>query len=613
MYKGKFASWKIGKNGIRKDYLELARLITEHRSGGFAEGSFEVHNKIRSIEDLKRYLKQRGETESEFFAEAMAAPTSTPPYIRCLVADHGKWSCANKLGHLLKAVNLEESRTAQASAASQSSSKAADDQHFNPYLSLDPPSSAELRDNGVANTLNAIAASSAMGQDSSPLSSLNVHQQWNVPQVGTLLGRERLAAAHQNFTDGSYPQVQTDNSPGAAAFSELSNLSTWQVLVNVGNDPTRFDASGYAEESLPFVDPWQDVSAIITQSSASSAPPTLSLEGLHFPGGLRRRNNRSLFMSACMLVCMYAAAKRVSEQALCLEQALSAFRNLCAASSPFTLTSAITMLTWMFVHVEGSLTEDVIWSMHRVASEVLGKNDPICVLLHWMFVVARTKLNESLIDSSELRRVWHVFRESHGEHHRHSIVARYCLAFHLIRVDRLFNAEALPEAVDHLGQLETIATNALGASDLMTINIVSTLSRAHSRMGNYPLALETINRSLQAEPLGANHPHRLEGIVRKAVICLKLDQWDEAERLYWIAARGRIATLGRDHRSSIKAHNSLVKVLKDRGRWDSMRDRAHRLLADPQVAVTEYESWWRRVVESNRGVGGPRASSEESE
>jgi hypothetical protein len=113
-------------------------------------------------------------------------------------------------------------------------------------------------------------------------------------------------------------------------------------------------------------------------------------------------------------------------------------------------------------------------------------------------------------------------------------------------------------------------------------------------------------------PLGANHPHILEMIVRKAVLCWRLGRSDEAERLYSIAYRGRIATLGPEHRSTNKAHHSLVTVLKERARWESKKDEVQRLVVDPQVAVTEYESWWRRVVEANRDSGRFCDSSEET-
>jgi hypothetical protein len=55
---------------------------------------------------------------------------------------------------------------------------------------------------------------------------------------------------------------------------------------------------------------------------------------------------------------------------------------LCTVGSLFILVSAITMLGWMMVHVEASLTDDIMWSTHRIASELLGKDDPLRLILH---------------------------------------------------------------------------------------------------------------------------------------------------------------------------------------------------------------------------------------
>lgn len=613
MYKGRLASWKVGKNASRKDYLVLARHFADRQSRGFPEGSFEVHNKIRGIDDLRRYLIQHGEKEEAFFAEAVAGTTPTPSYIHYVEPDHDMLAGADETEYILQGTNMAEDRAAESLAVSPSFTEPASGQNPDSHSYRGPAASFEQQNSNVAAVCTVDRASPDTDRTDPTLLCVSAGQYRNARYVGTSAGAATLSDAYDHHTNNLYLQMQIETTSSAAVFSELSNLSSWQSLANVGNNLTCSDASRYAEISLPFVDQMQAGSAFVDESLLSSPLSQISPEDSVLPQSMRQRDDRLVFMSACMLACMYEAAKRNGLQALCLEQAFSAFRRLCVARSPYILTSAITILTWMLVHVEGSFTDDVMGSTNRIASEVLSNNDPICVLLHWMFLATATKLAESPIDSSELRRIQFVFRETHGDYHRHSIVAKYCLAFHLMNVDRLSSADALAEAVDHLSQTEVIATNVLGASDLMTINIVSTLSRAYSRRGDYVSALNAINRSLQAEPLGANHPHRLEIIVRKAVICRKLGRSDEAERLYWIAVRGRIATLGKDHRSTNKAYHSLVTVLTERGRWDSMRDMAHRLLVDPQVAVTEYESWWRRVVDANQGSGRFRASSEESE
>lgn len=245
----------------------------------------------------------------------------------------------------------------------------------------------------------------------------------------------------------------------------------------------------------------------------------------------------------------------------------------------------------------------------QVAAEALGSQDPACVLLEWMTAAAAGKLEACRIDSSRLRQIWQALNQALGEEHGHTIIALYCLSFHLMFADKDF-----PQAERYLEDLRVVSERIFGLFEVQTINILATLSRAQHRQKKYLPALDTINRSLIAAPLGLNHPHRLELLLRKALIVWKLNRLDEMEELYWIVVRGRVATLGIHHHSTIAAHNSLVDVLHWNGTWESRKDDAHRLLVDPQVSVSNYESWWRRVVEANRvNNNQDRASSEEGE
>jgi hypothetical protein len=196
-----------------------------------------------------------------------------------------------------------------------------------------------------------------------------------------------------------------------------------------------------------------------------------------------------------------------------------------------------------------------------------------------------------------------------SQKHGHTIVALYCLCFHLIFADK-----DCAQAERYLEYLCVVSADVFGPYNIQTINILATLSRAQQRQKKYLAALETINRSLVAAPLGLNHPHRLELLLRKALILWKLNRMDEMEELYWIVVKGRVATLGIHHKSTIAAHNSLVDVLHWNNNWQARKDDAHRLLVDPQIGVSDYESWWRRVVEANRADKcKDRSSSDEEE
>ena len=145
--------------------------------------------------------------------------------------------------------------------------------------------------------------------------------------------------------------------------------------------------------------------------------------------------------------------------------------------------------------------------------------------------------------------------------------------------------------------------------------VLATLSRAQSRQNKHHAALDTIDQCLKEAPLGLNHPQLLDLLCRKALICGHLKDklkptketerqyWDEKmEELYWIVTRGRVATLGRHHKRTIEAHDTLIGILEDNRRYDleAVKAEALELLKQPQMAVSSYESWWQSMVPKDR-------------
>jgi hypothetical protein len=312
--------------------------------------------------------------------------------------------------------------------------------------------------------------------------------------------------------------------------------------------------------------------------------------------GLSQHDAHDSYIAASMLACMYGAARQKDIMDRCLQQVSTAFWQMCCEGNPFVLLAASAVLTWLTVHAQGTVPERVMRASLDAAKEALGSEDPICVLLEWMSAaVALNKIGTCAIDSTRLRQIWQGFTRTLGEECNHAVVALYCLSLHLIIVDKDF---ALAER--YLEGLYHVSAQSCGAHHIQTINILATLSRAQHRQKRHLAALMSIERSLEAAPLGLNHPHRLELLVRKAVILWRLNRLDESEELYWLVVRGRVATLGAHHPRTNKAHESLVDVLTVNGKWDEKKGEAHRLLAGPQVAVSEYESWWCRIVEANR-------------
>ena len=82
MYKVKVNEWKLAKNAAREDYLGFARLYQEQAAPGRPEIFIKIHQKIRCIQDLRKYLKNHGEDETAFFAEARDSQVPIPEHIQ---------------------------------------------------------------------------------------------------------------------------------------------------------------------------------------------------------------------------------------------------------------------------------------------------------------------------------------------------------------------------------------------------------------------------------------------------------------------------------------------------------------------------------------------------
>lgn len=388
-----------------------------------------------------------------------------------------------------------------------------------------------------------------------------------------------------------------DGHGSATSFSQLSDLSSFQCVST--ND------AGGMQQNIGGAVPGCTQHDTTLDSVGFAASEQIDLSRVTKDD----HTAQHAYEAACMLAAMLGAAGRKLAMVVVLGRASEVFQRMCQFHSPAVLTAPSFVLTWLLVHAEGSFPEKIMAASLAAATEALGPNNPVNLLLEWMTAAAaRDKLRTCRIGVKELRTVWQGFHHTLGEAHGHTIVALYCLSLHMILADKQFS-----EAEQYLQKLSLVSTNVFGLSCVLTINILATLSRAQHRQGKYLLALATIDRSLAAAPLGLNHPHRLQLLLRKALILRRLDRWEETEALYWIVVRGRMATLGWQHKDTIAAHNSLVWVLQEQtGNWEARRDDVQRLLVDPQVSVDEYESWWRRFKEENKApVSGGQDSSDD--
>ncbi|KAJ9603729.1 hypothetical protein H2200_011915 [Cladophialophora chaetospira] len=590
-YKNHINRWRLGKNAMRQDWLAFARLHQQRQAVvGNSEIFVQIHHKIRRIQDLRRYLKNHEEQQEAFFDEAMSPSINVPSYIHVCNADGSLADLGSGDPALQTQIGATPDGHSHGDISNPSSTDVGNGLHDVPRI-MNLRHGSKVLDSPHATKLNLTMA----GPQQKP------SHNWDAMQLSPLVTTmETKRNAHMaDATDQKAPLVLFDGLDDAGHLNQLSNLNSFRTL-SAGSD---CDMRQNIGEVLQ--DRAEDGTS--TNMGMAAVPNHLNLPRIASDG----RPAQHAYEAACMMAAMLGAAGRRHAMLECLEEVSRLFLKMCQFHSPFILTTASIMLTWLLVHAEGSLSERIMAASFAAATEAFGPNNPVSLLLEWMTAAAaRDRSKACRIGSKELRNVWQGFHENLGEVHGHTIVALYCLCFQLILADKKFL-----EAEGYLQQLCGVSENVFGLSCVVTINILATLSRAQLRQGKHLLALRTIDRSLAAAPLGLNHPHRLELLLRKALILRKLNRWDETEKLYWLVVKGRIATLGWKHKDTTDAHTSLVWILKERtGNWEAQKDDVHRLLVDPQVSVDEYESAWRVFMEEHAAPANEdQRSSDEDE
>ena len=564
MFKSRLESWGLGKNASRQDWHAFALLMEERRVAGLPLCRTLIHNKPKTHADFRRYLKEQKMGELDFLREATMAGTSIPLHVRVEAAyDH------------------------EANA-------------------------------GVGETFHAPETSS----QETCISSCEPDQSttWKMPLFSCGFLDEPIDWSFDENFDPVMPDYMA-LLPGAIAppppnpelghiIEDTYDLESWMIFPEPENVPSQIpnpeegNISGVAkgkkrrleqvtaeDRSLPSRTPSIHISEMLSiQSTTVARLPSHRIDCDATADVRLEQDDASSFMAACMAACMYGALERYDIMSKSLHRADLSTRKMCASDNPLLMSAIATILAWLRVHAEGSLPESILRSTYHAAIEVLGESHAICLLLEWMTAAAAGSLLHCRIKSATLRKICRKIIQTYGNMHSNSIVASYCLGFQLV------HEKSYQEAETFLQDLYAIATKALGPSDLQTINILATISRAQSRQGKYLAALDTINCSLNGAPLGLNHPHRLELMIRKALIYRKLGRMGDVQKLYWVIVEGRAATLGVHHVSTQKAYDSLVTILQDNGTWESLKGKAQRLLTKPQVAVTEDESAWQVMV-----------------
>jgi tetratricopeptide (TPR) repeat protein len=647
MYKKKFTQWGLRKHANRADWLAFAKLYEQGRISEQPEVFIEIHNRVRAIAHLRRYLKNTNEFEGEFFVEAMKSQTMIPQHV-CYADDPSTDSAAPKHeGHTLSVMNSSNAEAlpmflssspipGRGSFHSRSKDHEEAEQHdwigfagfqnasqavqpqqptivlsevargkrkastemdsydfdgFTGYMSV----AGFVKD---SNDLNK-TETSTFSKGFSELPNFN-HMDWTASKTG--FGDQNMS--FPDLTEGSHMKLRPETSakfvlkqPIATAIApslwreEYPGSWTMMAPAAMVNSPDAM--SRIIEMSNAMGTPYMETDHMAGEDLPLSQRPGYSSQS---PG---HSNLAIKYITVCMFACMLGSAGRHQEFDQLSDQAASYFEQMCNSDSPLTLTATAIVLSWLNLHAqELALCKAIIGSTRSTATAILGNENSISCILSWMCSASAKALHQCDVTTSMLHNIWTEFKQTHGKRHGHTIVALYCLCFHLMRVEKAYAA-----AEAYLEELMAIAPEMSGLLQLQLISILATLSRAQSRQGKYDAALRSIDQCIsRAKSMGRNHPLMLELLVRKALILCNLGDSNEAEHLYWIVTKGRVATLPRRHAATQKAYSGLEKVLQRNGRLESASGELHTMMNDPKpdaVEYDEYVTWFKRGVEAN--------------
>ena len=605
MYKARLQSWGFHKNVSMKDWQNFAVMRNQREALGKPFSQVEMHGKIKSENDFRKYLQLHNFSEKDFVRDALASSTrepcrfqyrDPPSPLRALLPTPGSIS-----QHI-----IQTDQTGQAQADVHTNSADPGTSHNASSL---PAASPYLPDIGstLAATEQESSYVSNVRYDSAATSSstmINQTDQGNAFHFHGQSSSNGYASIRGAPTHDVNPRNSTTAGPTHPEWPDTIPLDPYGMAL------PRYLSQAIEPEAgvMPIGPPYSELGSMLGQ--------------IFKPGSIDIADTRSIqgaegyhaFMHDTIMACISAESKELFLCGKYIENANNTLRRMCNSRDDLLLVTLSTALVWLEVHDEGDIdgsigiAEALMRDFSRGANETLGPDAKVCVILQWMTATAGKKLPTCSIDSEKLQEVWTAFRDVLGCQHPNTIVALYCLSHHLITVDKKY-----AEAEAHLRWAHEAAVKVFGVSHLQSLNILATLSRAQLRQSDLDGALVTLQSCLEHEPLGQNHPHRLMLLRRMAIIYKSRGDLEEAEDLYWIVVEGRAATLGPKHKATKTAHKRLIQILQEAGNWESARDKVENILSEPQMAVSAYENWWYRMVKHSQRSQEPRAMSEEME
>ena len=591
-YKPHLERWGFAKNVTHRDWLQAVLLKHEYSETGIRVRGFNIHGSFKNIRKLDRYIEQKGMSEEQFLMEARKENVKVSGI--CCV---------------LPPSEPESAHTATEGISRPTGSPSTYATKDSGYGTIQRDSTSAFSISTGSNSLSQITTPSTHNsksfssggsyvQDSSPTrvrSDRSTHESFRGPvqddyhglmhaehilssttdEVPMVISPEmdlsaHLAKKHSGSNTHLYAcdSVQQDFGamgvqvyrPGASRdFGMTNDIASWSMISSpqLATENRQCRKCQYPlRDHSPLPQDW-------LYGDPSDLPQRLSQQPLG--AGVYTsltEDEASTFIICCFSACKFQTEKKYEMFSDSLQRTKETFRKMLLDENRLALLSVLSALTILHVHDQGELSAAIIRSVLSVCHDVRGGADAWTICIRWLAHAAGRKLKDCPVNVDDLCVVLTRMRRQYGTQHENTIVAGYCYAFQLAFDKRYAEAE-----VQYKDLIE-ICEETLAPDHIQTISCRNGLSRVQSQQGgDQTEAIENLKKSLMAQPLGPNHPFRLETRKRLALLYKKSGQMDLAEHEYWAVLKGRLRVLGKSHQFTEDARLQLQRFLQRVNKW----------------------------------------------
>jgi hypothetical protein len=319
-------------------------------------------------------------------------------------------------------------------------------------------------------------------------------------------------------------------------------LSNFDAEKNLGLDSERLSRS-------PLV---SDASAIEEHGTTSS--PTSSTADVS--------EIASRWISFCSLAAMQHPSGKFGVLRHALDEASILFDEMVRTSDRQLLSSIIVFGAILEAHGKDDSVGTLLSHTCDISSTILGSGHFLTITIAWIVDALSKKKDRARVSLSKLREISYAFERDYGKLHPYHLTSLFNLAKALDLDQYTEEAEPL------LRGIVKMCPKVFSLGHPQTIIAQMNLARVALRLGHSSDAATTMASAVSSshERWGPEHPYTLECLRRQAILLETLEEPEQIEEILERVLRGRIKSLGYNHRFVYGSTLDLECWLEDRGR-----------------------------------------------